>query len=250
MPALCPVPMPPFALAGLLAGSLLLAGCGDGEKERQAIAPASNNDPALTGALADQILVDPDLAGQNEVAAGGALTATDGALPTDNDSPEQIAAARSEALALLGGSGAVRPLPAARAIAAKMPEEAAFTAAARAAASSATGARCADKVRYTAAWAARLPQAFPVYPRGNVQEAAGTDEAGCALRVINFTTPVPLDDVLGFYYTRGLAAGYRTERFTQDGYDMLGGTRGGAAFMLYARRLPTGRTEVDLVTSG
>lgn len=249
MTALRPASMQPFLLALLLAGATLLSGCGDGDKERQTASPA-RDDPALTGALADQILVDPDLAGQNEVAAGGALSATDGALPTDNDSPEQIAAARGEAMALVGGSGAMKPLPAARAIAAKLPEAAAFTAAARAAASSATGARCADKVRYTAAWAARLPEAFPVYPRGNVQEAAGTDEAGCALRVVNFTTPVPLEDVLAFYYTRGLSAGYKADRFRQDGYDMLGGTRGSASYMIYARRLPSGRTEVDLVTSG
>ena len=67
---------------------------------------------------------------------------------------------------------------------------------------------------------------FPVYPRGNVQEAAGTDKNGCALRAVTFTTPVGLEDVLSFYYTRGVNAGYTTDRVVEGGDDMLGGTRG------------------------
>ena len=60
------------------------------------------------------------------------------------------------------------------------------------------------------AWAAKLPAAFPVYPRGNTQEAAGTDEGQCALRVVSFLTPVALEEVLAFYYTRARAAGRLT----------------------------------------
>lgn len=231
-----------------LAPAVLLAGCGG--KDKEADASPAGDDPALTGALADQIMVDPDLAGQNAAAAGAAMSATDAALPADNNSPEEIAAAHSEALRLVGGAGKLKQAPAARKVAGKLPESAAFTAAARAAASPGSGAQCAGKASYTMAWAAKLPAAFPVYPRGNVQEAAGTDEGGCALRVVNFTTPVGLEEVMAFYYTRGIAAGFTVDRYRQDGEDMLGGTKGAASYMIYARSLPSGRTEVDLVTSG
>jgi hypothetical protein len=99
-------------------------------------------------------------------------------------------------------------------------------------------------------WAARLPGAFPVYPRGAVQEAAGTDAAGCSLRVVNFVTPVPLGEVMDFYYSRARTAGFTTQRELQSGDDVLGGTKGSASYVVYARRLPSGHTEVDLVTSG
>ena len=74
------------------------------------------------------------------------------------------------------------------------------------AANAPNGRPCAGMVEYTAAWAAKLPDAFPVYPRGAVQEAAGTDAGGCALRVVNFQTPVPVSEVMDFYFTRAAAA--------------------------------------------
>lgn len=232
----------------VLAPAVLLAGCGRKDEEMEA-SPAGE-DPALTGALADQIMVDPDLTGQNEAAGGAAMSATEGALPTDNNTPEEAAAARNEALALVGGPGQMKTPPEPSEGNGKLPEAAAFTAAARAASASPSGAKCADKVTYTASWAAKLPKAFPVYPRGNVQEAAGTDEGGCSLRVVTFTTPVKLADVLAFYYTRGVTAGFKADRHRQDGEEMLGGTKGSASYTIYARSLPGGRTEVDLVTSG
>ncbi len=59
-------------------------------------------------------------------------------------------------------------------------------------------------------WANRLPAAFPVYPRGAVQEAAGTDDDACALRVVNFQTGVSLDDVIDFYFSSARKALYAT----------------------------------------
>ena len=106
-----------------------------------------------------------------------------------------------------------------------------------------------DKVEYTSAWAAKLPAAFPVYPRGNTQEAAGTDEGACALRVVSFVTPVALDEVLAFYNTRAKSAGYSVEHVTSAGDNILSGTKGKAAYVVYGRRLPQGVTEIDLVTT-
>ena len=83
-----------------------------------------------------------------------------------------------------------------------------------------------------------------------MQEAAGTDQAGCALRVVNFQTPVAIDDVVDFYFSSASKAGYSARRVRDGGDDILGGVKGGASYVVYARRLASGATEVDLVTSG
>ena len=68
--------------------------------------------------------------------------------------------------------------------------------------------------------------------------------------MVNFVTPVPLGEVMDFYFTRARSAGFSAQRVLQQGDDVLAGVKGRASFVVYARRLPTGNTEVDLVTSG
>jgi hypothetical protein len=229
-------PIDPFLLATLL----LLAGCGSDE-------PAMGEpeeDPALAAALGEQIMVDPDLVGQNRANSAAAMPSADGSLPTVDNNPEAIASARAEALRLVGGPGRMKKAPEAREVAGTLPS--ALTAAAQAAADG----NCAERAQYTMQWAARLPRPFPVYPRGAVQEAAGTDAGDCALRVVNFVTPVPLAEVMDFYFTRARNAGFSAQRQLHDGDDVLAGVKGGASYVVYARRLPSGNTEVDLVTTG
>jgi hypothetical protein len=233
-------------LAVAMSAALGLAACGRAD---EAPAARGNDDPALASALGEEITVDPDLAAQNRANAAASLPSLDGSVPSLDTGPDAIARARDDALALVGGAGRLRQAPPARKIDAALPPEAALSAAARAAAAPGTG-DCAGKVDYTAAWAARLPAAFPVYPRGAVQEAAGTDRDGCALRVVNFQTPVPLSEVMDFYYTRAGAAGFSAQHVLQDGDNVLGGIKGRASYTVYARKLPSGATEVDLVTSG
>jgi hypothetical protein len=109
---------------------------------------------------------------------------------------------------------------------------------------------CTKKAQYSATWAGKLPKDLPVYPRGAVQEAAGTDADGCHLRVVNFVSPVTPRDVIDFYYTKATAAGYGAE-YRMDGSDnVLGGRKGGQAYVVYVRKLANGLTEVDLVSSG
>jgi hypothetical protein len=189
-------------------------------------------------------MVDPDLVGQNRANSAAALPSHDASLPTVDSNPEAIAAARTEALRLVGGPGRMRKAPEAREVSGSLPADAALTIAARA------STRCAERVENTAEWAARLPQPFPVYPRGAVQEAAGTDAGGCALRVVTFVTPVPLGEVMDFYFTRARASGFSAQRLLHGGDDVLAGVKSRASFVVYARRLPSGYTEVDLVTSG
>lgn len=230
-----------FVVLGL-AGTLMLAGCGSDKKKPEGF----ETDPALSGALGDQIMVDPDMTGENGAAlgtGGGQIT-----LPPEERSPEAIRAAKADATHVAGGTLSPMPQPAKGGAA--VLTEAAATAAQVAQAAKAAHTDCASKVAYSNTWAARLPAEIPVYPRGAVQEGAGTDSQGCALRVINYATPVSPEDVMSFYYTMANKAGYGAE-YRLDGSDhVLGGRKGGKAYVVYARKLGSGVTEVDLVTSG
>lgn len=231
-----------FLLAGFAAAALL-TGC-NGKKDEKKDAPAE--DSALTGALDDQIMVDPELAGQKGAAVSAGPVHVD--LPPDQRGPEAIAAARADAAKLVGGT--LKSVPDAGQQSANSLVEAAATAAQVAQAAKVGKVDCAGKVQYSMNWVNDLPPALAVYPRGAVQEAAGTDSDGCSLRVVNFVTPVSTDDVMNFYYTRLRQAGYSSTH-RMDGKDhVLGGNNGQAAYLVFARKLDNGLTGVDIVSSG
>lgn len=235
---------PALAAPSLAALCLVLAAC---SAEKPAPDPMAEQDPVATAALNDQIMVDPDLANQNE--ANAALTGgSDASVPPPNATPEAIAAARDDAAELVGGMSRMVAPPEAKPSAGSAASPI-LTAAARAAVSPG-GADCASQVTYSAVWAAKLPAALPVYPRGATQEAAGTDKGACALRVVTFQTPVSVDDVLAFYNTRATQAGYSVEHLLDKGEHVLGGSKDRATYVVYVRALDNGISEVDLVTSG
>lgn len=182
-----------------LAASLtLLAACGGDT----APGPAPSRDPQVAQALDDPLMTDPDLSSRNEGAA--ALTVdSDGSLPLLPATPEAVAAARAEAAALIGrATGRALPKPdsgPAEPIANGTPE--AHLKALP------FGAGCATGLAVSAIWAARLPSALPVYPRGATVAAAGSDGPGCKARVVTFTSPVPLDEVIAFYWARAARLG-------------------------------------------
>ena len=234
-----------LSLAAILPLALLAACNNSADRDEP-----EETDPALTGALGEQIMVDPDLAGSNETGAAISDNPLGGALPNIDRSPEAIASARKDAMRMVGGEAKLRQAPTASAAAPGSSGAAAIAAAAKAATSPVAGVDCAGQAEYSARWAARLPASLPIYPRGNVTEAAGSDANGCALRVVNFVTPVPLDDVINFYYSRAKDGGYSANRGRQDGDDVLSGTKGAAAYVIYARKVAAGGTSVDLVVSG
>src|SRR5689334_5114478 len=148
----------PLALAGLLA----LAACSRGEGNELAALDnelmGNGADPALTSALEDQILVDPDLVQQNQPNSARPAEA-----PIQAQYPD-------------GGEGA--PLGA---------------------------SRCGPDFARGAEWAGRLPREFPVYPGGQVDEAAGVDAGQCQMRVVSFTTTDPFARVLEYYRSHAAA---------------------------------------------
>ncbi len=233
-----------FCLGLATLALLPLAGCNNaGDSD-----PADDQDPAVAAALGDPIMVDPDLAGQNAAGNAASIGTQDGSVPSFEMGAETIAAARAEALRLVGGPGKMAKAPEPREISGTLPEGSQLTAAARAAAVPDTG-DCAARAEYSMDWAARLPAPFPVFPRGAVQEAAGTDKESCRLRVVNFKAPVPSGEIMDFYYTRAAASGFATQRVLQDGEDVLAGTKDKASFVVYVRQMPSGGTDVDLVTN-
>ena len=222
----------------------LLASCGDKTEDEAA---GDGMDPAGEQALNDELMSDPDLANRNE--GNAALSGTgNGSIPDIDKSPRAVEAARTRAAEMVGGRDQLVSAPAAKALGTNAKPSKAMIAAARTAVAPG-GENCGDKVEYTTSWAAKLPAAFPVYPRGNTQEAAGTDEGQCALRIVSFFTPVPLDEVLAFYHTRAKGAGYSVEHTTSAGDNILSGTKGKGAYVVYGRRLPQGVTSIDLVTT-
>ena len=229
--------------AMLLTAVLLLTACGSGEEEAD---PLAERDPAVTAALADPLMADPDLTSQNRGNAaltGGGPAA--GEIPPPKRGQAELDAARAAALDLTGGG--LNPAPPTTLTQETSPADAATAAALVRALP--WGRACADKLGYTASWAAKLPPALPVYPRGHVQEAAGSDTAGCPLRAVHFQTPVPVDEVVSFYATVAAKGGYALTAGKAGADLTLAGTKGAARFALFVRS-GTGMTEVNLVTSG
>ena len=85
----------------LLSAVLLLSACGSGEP---AADPLAERDPAVTAALADPLMADPDLTSQNRGNAaltGGGPAA--GEIPPFKRGQAELDAARAAALELAGG---------------------------------------------------------------------------------------------------------------------------------------------------
>ena len=212
--------------------ALALASCGEAE---EANVVAVHDDPLMVAALAGPIMIDPDMVDRNGANQLASFADADGSMPRPDAGPEAAATARAEAVALVGGSSALRAVP----------EPAEGEAAPDAALS-----RCAGQAQPGFRWAALMPETFPIYPRGAVLEAAGSDASGCSLRAVSFATAVAVNDVLAFYATRATSAGYSVQHTSAEGENVLSG--GGPAGRLQVRVRPDagGLVLVDLITLG
>lgn len=229
----------------ILVLAIALSAC-SGEAENPA--PVPERDPAVVQALGDQIMVDPDLSQQNE--ANAALTGgTDHSLPPVTATREAIEAARLEAADLVGGVTKLLPPEGPMSEGEPLPEPALYSVT-ELARLTPGAARCTDDASFTAAWAAKVPPQFPIYPRGNTIEAAGSDAGGCALRAVRYLTPVEVDDVIAFYAARARQFGLATTYAKRGEHEVLAGSKGAARFAVYVRRRASGIAEVGLVTLG
>jgi len=232
--------------SGLAAASLLaLAGCGS----RKESDPGDGDEEAgLELAVAAPMMVDPDLTTRNlanaAIAGGGPPTIV---LPPIARSPEDIAAAKAEADRLVGGSAGFLP-EAESAVDPALRD--AVTALQRASAAGPAASACAMKADYALGWSLRLPESLPIYPRGNLTEAAGSDRDGCSLRVVRFLTPVDPESVMAFYNARAAKAGFAPRYRSDDTTYQLRGGKGTGAFAVQARKREDGLTEADIAVNG
>lgn len=229
-----------FALA-----CLALAACEAGD---DAAAIGAERDPVVAAAVNEPLMADPDLAGQNQ--GGAALTGGGPAsaeIPPFKRSKDEIDAARAAAQQVLGKSIPGAPEPEESMGTSRLDKAVSAPAIARAL--GVGSAACAERMDYSAIWAARLAAPFEVYPRGHVGQSAGTDQGGCRLRVVSFVTPVAAEDVAAFYAARAKAGGYALRRTREGADDVLQGTRGATAYAVAVRPRDDKLSEVTIVTS-
>ncbi|MDM7955439.1 hypothetical protein [Blastomonas sp.] len=238
-------------LLALGAATLVLVACQRGDdtaaQNEDAALLEDAADPAMKGALEDQILVDPDLvdkSNRNAVLGEG----SDGSVPSASVPKGQLAAVQKAAAAAIGPRGLMKA-PEPKKVAAEECKDCNQGSTLGAKAAQQTGA-CTGKLDYAMGWANRMPADFAVYPRANVKEAAGVDKGQCNIRVVNFTTPAALKNVVDFYYTKARRGGYSAEYELRGADHVLGGTKGEQAFVLFLKPMANGGTEVDIVANG
>ena len=202
--------------------TLALAACSQGSVANHNLSQ-NDADPALTSALEDQILTDPQLAQQ-----ANRLSVRPPELPIRAEYPA-------------GG-----PLPVQRA-----GLEHPGTAPASTGRSCGAGARGpAADFRSGMEWANRLPPAFPPYPGGRVTEAAGQDSGECRVRVVTFRTADSYQRVIDWYQQRAVHAGYSAEHQARGRDHVLGGVNQATNGAYYLIVTPAdGGSEVALIVN-
>lgn len=241
-----------WLVAGLLVATAPLAGCRDNPSAKSDLAPLddglTSDDPAVKGALEDKIMVDPKLTDRaNRNAAGPGNRPVDGGVPGMAGGKAATAAEAAAAQAAGKLLAAPKALP--------FEENCGGDCAAARPVTLGALAReqrkgsCDAKLTYGNQWADRLPTAFKLYPRATLREAAGVDGGKCNIRVVNFQTAASMQAVLDYYHTMAVRAGYTSDHRVRGDEHMLGGTKGGLAYVVMLRR-DGGMTDVDLVASG
>lgn len=203
-----------------LASLLALAACGGGTANNDLAAIdneliANAVDPALTGALQDQLSVDPSLSQQaNPNSARPPETPVQAQYPADANPGQDGSQTRT--------AGGAAPPPSASV--------------------------CGQGFDYGNEWANRMPAEFPAYNGGRLTEAAGNDHGGCHMRVVSFTTADAPQRVIDNYRALVTRAGYNAEQQQRGGDLVLGGTRGESAYYLIVTPQGNG-SDVSLIVN-
>jgi hypothetical protein len=187
---------------------------------------ANGVDPALTSALEDQILVDPDLVQQaNPNTVRPPEAPVQAQYPAGSARAEAAVSSMQEAgRAADGGQGPV----------------------------TASAGPCGSTIPFEHGlhWARRLPAEFPLYPGGQITEAAGSEAGTCRMRVVSFTTSDPYARVIQHYRNLAARGGYTAEQQQRGSDHVLGGVnaRTDGAYYLIVTPRPRG-SEVALIAN-
>ncbi len=205
-------------------------------------AQANVRDPALTSALHDQIMVDPNLASQSN---------RDAIRPPSQPYAAPVPTAKGAPVAGdVRVSEATKTAPAAKTDCpnCKAQRESMTLGGLASRQADRRTAACAANVSYSTRWSLRLPADMPLYPDAHVVEAAGNADNGCALRIVSFTSRAPVQSVIDFYYTRATNGGYSTDHQADAEGHVLAGSRGNDAYAVFVTKV-AGGTQVDLVAN-
>ncbi len=199
----------------------LLAGCGSTSTNS---ANTSNVDPAVTAALADPLMADPQLdrrANRDALRPADepyqALVPPDSASPLRGDAPPTILA---RAKLAIGGD-----------------RSGAFV-------------DCNLDVRYSYGWADRLAPDLALPAEAQTVEAAGSDTGKCQFRVVIYSASLAPDALLDTYRRAAKTGGYAQSEAAQGAATTLTAIRkrDGAAFITTVGA-GDGGTMVDLVSN-
>lgn len=220
--------MPSFTFSRclLFAACLTLAACGGSGDENLAALDnellANGADPALTSALEDQILVDPNLVQQSH---------PNTVRPPESPVQAQYPAGSAQESARLAGA----------------------TTPGRRSAGSLAPAGCGGAgLDHGPAWANRLPAQFPLYPGARVTEAAGSTSGDCNVRVVTFRSGDAPDHILAHYRTLAARAGFSAEDERRGADHLLGGVneRVDGAFVVIVTPADSGSEVALIVNNG
>ena len=217
----------------------------DHAPDTSAIAP----DPVIARALNDPLMSDPDLASRNE--ANAVIGFVDSsALPVLPATSQQARAAREAARLELLESGSIADLPRAHDDPSDGPRGRALGPMASAAdfvAALGAPARCAARLNDDFAFAANLPQAAAIMPRGMVVQAGGADSAPCRIRIIRYQTAAAPEDLLQYHYARAVQAGLDAARHAVPEEIIAAAGDGGETLIVHVRPGVHGLSGVDLL---
>lgn len=222
------------SLGGLMALAFALSACSGDKDKSQA---GNDVDPAVSNALEDQIMVDPNLVRQANRFGRSSATGSQSSVPatgtggpavsTDKlikaPSPKAGNASKGITLGQLANEQSGRGKAAA----------------------------CDKNFQFGAAWATRLPAAFPLYPDAQVTEAAGNDEQPCRMRLVSFASKTPMQTLIDFYYTQAVRNGFNAEHQLSEGEHILAGSRDkdDSAYYLTFNARKGGGTDVDMIVN-
>lgn len=216
---------PPMIFCVVSAGLLALSACSGGAETNLASLDnqisAADLDPALTSALADEILVDPTLVQQSN--ANGLRVPE---RPLEAPYPLANGVRRAAADDPPAGRPPGPDAPIAGA--------------------------CGSAFEYGPEWAERLPADFPPYPGGRVTESAGTNNGDCRMRVVTFTTGDNWQQVIDWYRQIVIRAGFNHEQQQRGADYVLGGVneRTDGAYFLIVTPVQNGSEVALIVNNG
>jgi hypothetical protein len=216
------------SMMATLSLALLLTGCGDKASEKAELdkidaklGGKTGADPALSVALEEPIMVDPNLASQsNEDSIRPPAQPFQAPIPIDPNAPD--------------GAGSGQTLGSLAEQQARLSKDK-FNG-------------CMLDVKYSMDFANRLPTDLPLYPRARVVEAAGSDTNTCRLRAITYSSSAAPKAMIDYYLTIARRAGFTASHSSEGNEDLVSGTRDGAAFYAIIQPASAG-SSVDLVAN-